>query len=185
LHLNVYIEASTESNQSAHYKYVVINHLGRFNTTGFTKFSLSKPFNGSVEGISCSGISIAAYFETVHIMGKYMRAYPSKNIWVVIVCSLAVLLATSTTATANGRWVQNHPRRTEVNARLGNQNRRIHQERREGEISRPQAALMHKQDRQIRREERQMALQNGGHITRQEQVMLNRQENQISREIGR
>lgn len=114
-----------------------------------------------------------------------MRAFPSKNIWVVIVCSLAVLLATSTTATANGRWVQNHPRRAEVNARLGNQNRHIHQERREGDISQAQAGQMYKQDRQIRREERQMARQNGGHITRQEQGMLNKQENQVSREIGR
>jgi len=114
-----------------------------------------------------------------------MKPYSCKNTYAVIVCSLAVLLATSTTATANGRWLQNHPRRAEVNARLGNQNRRIHQERREGEINRAQASQLHKQDRRIRREERLMAGQNGGHVTRQEQGMLNRQENQLSREMGR
>ena len=41
------------------------------------------------------------------------------------------------------------------------------------------------EDRQIRKEERAMASQNGGHITRQEQKTLNQQENQVSREIGK
>ena len=37
----------------------------------------------------------------------------------------------------------------------------------------------------VRREERLMASQHGGHITRLEQRALNQQENGISREIGR
>jgi hypothetical protein len=36
----------------------------------------------------------------------------------------------------------------------------------------------------IRREERLMAAQNGGHITKAEQRVLNRQENAVSRKIG-
>jgi hypothetical protein len=55
---------------------------------------------------------------------------------------------------------------------------------RNGEISHGQAAALHRQDHQIRQEERLMASQNGGHITRSEQQVLNRQENQVSREIG-
>jgi len=111
---------------------------------------------------------------------------PSTNTtFAAITFALAILCITPLTATANGRWVQNHPRRAEVNGRLVNQNRRINQERREGEISRGQAAQLHRQDRQIRREEQLMARQNGGHITRLEQRVLNQQENQVSREIGR
>ena len=77
-----------------------------------------------------------------------------------------------------------HPRRMEVNRRLGNQNRRIHEEVREGNLTRQQASGLHRQDRQIRQEERDMSSQNGGHLTRQEQRTLNQQENQVSRHIG-
>ncbi len=87
--------------------------------------------------------------------------------------------------TADGQWAKSHPRRAEVNARLPNPNRRIKKEVREGELSRGQAAKLHKQDHQIRMEERAMASTNGGHITKAEQRALNQQENQVSREIGR
>lgn len=86
---------------------------------------------------------------------------------------------------AETKWAKDHPRRHEVNSRLNNQDRRINQERKEGEISKGQAQALHKQDHQIRQEERDMASQNGGHITKQEQRTLNQQENQVSREIGR
>jgi hypothetical protein len=84
-----------------------------------------------------------------------------------------------------GDWKKDHPRRAEVNNRLNNQNKRIHQEVKEGEISKGQAANLHKQDHQIRQEERDMASQNGGHITKQEQRTLNQQENGVSKEIGK
>ncbi|HEY8159590.1 MAG TPA: hypothetical protein VIF10_12890 [Methylobacter sp.] len=80
-----------------------------------------------------------------------MRASSSRHICTFIICSWVILFATP--ATANERWGQNHPRRAEANARLGYQDRRIHQERREGEINRAQAVNIHKQVRQIRREE--------------------------------
>jgi hypothetical protein len=82
------------------------------------------------------------------------------------------------------QWQKDHPRRTEVNKRLDNQNARIHQEVKEGEMSKAKAAQLHKDDHQIRREERTMASQDGGHITRQEQKTLNQQENAVSRKIG-
>jgi hypothetical protein len=109
-----------------------------------------------------------------------------------VLIAAAVVLAGATGAAfaetpagPDGQWAKTHPRRAEVNARLANQNRRIHQEAREGEISRAQAARLHQQDHAIRREERTMASTNGGHITRTEQRALNQQENQVSREIGR
>lgn len=104
----------------------------------------------------------------------------------VAVAVFAASLAGSAMANdKDTRWEKHHPRREQVNERLANQNRRIHQEVREGEMSRGQAARLHNEDRQIRREERMMASQNGGHITRQEQGTLNQQENAVSKQIGR
>jgi Skp family chaperone for outer membrane proteins len=105
----------------------------------------------------------------------------------------AILLATFAAASVGsafaaageGQWAKDHPRRAEVNKRLANQNRRINKEVKEGEISKAEAAKLHKEDRQIRREERLMASQNGGHITKQEQRTLNQQENAVSRQIGK
>ncbi|MGH7289973.1 MAG: hypothetical protein ACREJT_02090 [Myxococcota bacterium] len=82
-----------------------------------------------------------------------------------------------------GRFDATHSRRTEVNDRLANQNRRIDAERRSGEITGAQAHQLHREDRQVAHEERDMASQDGGHITRAEQVALNQQENGISRQI--
>ena len=89
------------------------------------------------------------------------------------------------TASAETTWQKNHPRRTQVNQRLHNQNRRIHNEVKEGEMSKGRAAQLHHEDHQIRKEERLMASQNGGHITKQEQRTLNQQENHVSHQIGK
>jgi len=103
----------------------------------------------------------------------------------VILLSVFATASVSTAFAAEGQWEKNHPRRAEVNDRLANQNKRINQEVKEGEISKGQAAKLHREDRQVRQEERDMASQNGGHITKQEQRTLNQQENGISRQIGR
>jgi type II secretory pathway component HofQ len=100
------------------------------------------------------------------------------------ILSLGVLAGATQLANAE-TWNQAHPRRAEVNARLENQNHRINQERREGEITRGQARALHAEDHAIRNEERFMARQNGGHITPAEQRALNQQENAVSRQIGR
>ena len=83
------------------------------------------------------------------------------------------------------KWQANHPRRVQVNSRLKNQNRRINNEVRNGQITRGQAQQMHREDRQIRGEERAMASQNGSHLTKGEQATLNQQENGVSHQIGR
>ena len=91
----------------------------------------------------------------------------------------------ATSASADTRWEMNHPRRDQVNDRLENQNRRIHQEVREGEMSRARARYLHAEDRSIRAQERYYASRQGGHITRGQQRRLNREENRVSRQIGR
>ncbi|RKU05045.1 hypothetical protein C7H84_02525 [Burkholderia sp. Nafp2/4-1b] len=88
------------------------------------------------------------------------------------------------TAFADTPWQRAHPRREEVNERLANQNRRIHHEVKEGEMSHAQAARLHRDDRKIRREERDMAAQDRGHITQSEKHVLNQQENAVSHKIG-
>jgi hypothetical protein len=94
--------------------------------------------------------------------------------------SLATLVGT---ASAETTWQKNHPRRTQVNHRLANQNKRIHNDVKDGTLSKGQAAALHHEDHQVRQEERDMASQNGGHITKGEQRVLNGQENGISNQI--
>ena len=103
----------------------------------------------------------------------------------ITAASAAVMLITlSGQALSADTWAQNHPRRAEVNARLANQNQRIHQQVKSGNMSKGQAAALHRDDHEIRQEERDMARQNGGHITKSEQHTLNQQENAVSRDIG-
>ena len=102
---------------------------------------------------------------------------------------LAFVLASAATLAATpafaDTWQQDHPRRAEVNDRLGNQNGRIDAGRRDGELNRHQARQLHREDHAIRAEERGMAAEHGGHITRRDQRILNRQENRVSRQIHR
>ena len=102
----------------------------------------------------------------------------------------AILLMTLASATASSfaaetTWQKNHPRREQVNNRLAHQNARIHKEVKEGEITKGQAAALHREDRSIRREERSMAKLDNGHITKADQHALNQQENVVSKQIGK
>jgi len=99
------------------------------------------------------------------------------------IAAIALIIGASS-AQAETQWQKDHPRRTEVNSRLKNQNRRIDHEEKDGQISKSQARQDHHEDHQIRQEERDMASQNGGHITKGEQKTLNQQENGVSQQIG-
>ena len=74
---------------------------------------------------------------------------------IVFVISFAFVGSVVSAAVAETQWERNHPRRDQVNDRLANQNRRIHRELKEGEI------------------------------TKGEQKVLNQQENAVSHQIGR
>lgn len=98
---------------------------------------------------------------------------------------VGMLAAVSTQSFAATEFQKEHPRRAEVNQRLDKQDKRIHQEVKEGKMSKPEAKKLHKEDHQIHKEERAMASQNGGHITKLEQKTLNQQENGVSKQIGK
>jgi hypothetical protein len=103
--------------------------------------------------------------------------------YVGVAAMLIAACALAGTASAETTWQKNHPRRTQVNHRLNHQDSRIHNDVKNGTLTKGQAAALHKDDHQVRQEERDMASQNGGHITKSEQGVLNHQENGISREI--
>ena len=103
----------------------------------------------------------------------------------LLVVALGAACLPAAAADRDGAFAASHPRREQVNERLARQNRRIHKEVAEGDLTRAQARKLHKSDREIRREERIMAAQNGGHITKAQQRVLNQQENAVSKEIGK
>ena len=110
-----------------------------------------------------------------------------KSIRTAVTVTLATVALTGLVSTAladDTRWQKEHPRREQVNNRLAHQNKRIHQERKEGELTKAQAQKLHSEDHAIRQEERTMASTNHGHITKAEQKSLNQQENQVSKQIG-
>ena len=113
-----------------------------------------------------------------------MIAHTARKTVMLALVSVFVAASATSAVAADKDWKKDHPRRAEVNKRLNHQDRRIHREVKEGEISKSQAKTLHKDDHQIRQEERDMAAQNGGHITKQEQKTLNQQENGVSKQIG-
>lgn len=96
----------------------------------------------------------------------------------LVVLSLGIIGATTATAGASP-----HPRRAEVNARVTVQKWRINQAEKHGKLTPAQAAALHTDDRDIRKEERFGAKLDGGHITKAEQRALNQQENAVSKKI--
>jgi hypothetical protein len=102
-----------------------------------------------------------------------------------VAAATLALSGLASNAMADTQWQKDHPRREQVNNRLKNQKQRIHQEVKEGELSKGQAAKLHREDHAIRKEERTMASTDHGHITKTEQKALNQQENQVSKQIGR
>ena len=108
----------------------------------------------------------------------------AKKSILLVAMGLVMAGASVTAASAETPWQQDHAQRVEVNGRLANQDARIHQERRDGRISRFEAARLHRADYRIRMQERRFARHDHGHISRFERARLNHEENHVSRHIG-
>ena len=144
-------------------------------------------YEGAVEG---SGLTKAIlqsgpFKQRSTFMNKTSTLIFSGLLAAFTVSGFAQTAAAPTAAASRAQWKKDHPRRAEVNARLANQNKRINDKVADGKMSPAKAAKLHKEDKQIRQEERDMAAQNGGHITKQEQAVLNKQENKVSNQIGK
>lgn len=100
--------------------------------------------------------------------------------------SLLPLLAggmIATTAAADTPWQAHHPRQEQVLNRDAHQRARIHEERREGDLSRAQANRLLAADRRIARQDHRLAHANGGFITKGEQRSINHEENRVGRHV--
>jgi hypothetical protein len=109
-----------------------------------------------------------------------MNSSKIKNAAIAVLMTSVILAGGTSFA---GTWQQNHPRRAEVNGRLGNQNARIRNGVRDDQLSRGQAQQLHAEDRDIRDQERLYARDHNGHISKGEQQLLNQQENSVSTQI--
>jgi hypothetical protein len=102
---------------------------------------------------------------------------------------LTALILTSAitlkTARADDAWQKKHPRRAQVNKRLGNQQNRVDKGLANGSLKTGQAEKIQNQDAKIHRQEQRDASKNGGHITKGEQNQINHEENGVSHEINR
>ncbi|PXV59093.1 hypothetical protein SAMN04487785_10613 [Dyella jiangningensis] len=84
---------------------------------------------------------------------------------------------------ANPNDIPGHPRVSEVNQRLDNQQNRIQAGVADGQLNAKQAARDEKQDANIAARESRDEAQHGGHLTKQEDKNLNKSLNKDSRRI--
>ena len=104
----------------------------------------------------------------------------------MLLMAIAALLVFSTGSFAQTKhFAATHPRRAEVNSRLKNQDKRIHTEVKDGDISKAKAADLHARDKSIRATEKYDASKDNGHITKKEKARLNQRENSVSKSIGK
>lgn len=108
-----------------------------------------------------------------------------KRLALAAVFGLSAVTAAAAGASADTYWQYRHPAREEINGRLADLDRRIRDERREGEISGREARHLYHEDRFIRSQERFDASYDRGHLTSAEYHNLNHEENGLSRQIGR
>jgi hypothetical protein len=110
----------------------------------------------------------------------------------VLAITVAVSAQSATTAPAASatpaaskpaNFDKTHPRRAQVNSRLNNQNARVDNKVDNGKMSKAEAGKIHKEDHNIRKEEKADAAANNGHITKAEQKHINHQENHVSKQI--
>lgn len=105
-----------------------------------------------------------------------------RNVLIAAV-GLAITAGAAGAASAGTPWQNHHPRRVEVNHRLGHLNHSIRVDRRDGKLTAFQARRLHERVHLVRVHERFDARHNGTHLTRGEQWRLNHQENGIRRHI--
>ncbi|MDR3653546.1 MAG: hypothetical protein P4L34_11345 [Paludibacter sp.] len=106
----------------------------------------------------------------------------------LIIAALAVSLGLATYAQGPGTQntnIKKHPRVNQVNKRIDNQEKRITEEKKEGEITKQQAHKDRKNLSTVNQEKKDMRKMDKGHLTKKDQKVLNQQLNKNSKEIGK
>ena len=83
------------------------------------------------------------------------------------------------------KTAQKHPRVHQVNKRIVNQEKRITEERKEGEMTKAEAKEARKNISEINMQKKVMRQENNGHLTKKDQKELNKELNKNSKEIGK
>ncbi|HLI16733.1 MAG TPA: hypothetical protein VKV22_00495 [Rhodanobacteraceae bacterium] len=109
----------------------------------------------------------------------------------LLLLGLTALAVAAPSFAGDSRFEHRHPRRDQVLDRVQNQNHRITEQVREGELTRAQAHALRTEDRSIAEQQRADAMDNGAdsknhfrYITKQQQKQLNQELNANSKEIG-
>ena len=102
---------------------------------------------------------------------------------IIAAAGLTLAAGAAGAASAETPWQAHHPRRVEVNHRLGRINHSIRIERREGDLTAAQARRLHERAYMIRMQERHFAWRHGSHLSRYEQARLNHEETQLHRHV--
>jgi hypothetical protein len=83
-----------------------------------------------------------------------------------------------------GKVDPGHPRVNEVNAREQNQQNRIANGMKSGQLTSREAGKLERQQQHIVHQEKRDMAKNGGHLTKGEQAKLNREQNRASQNIA-
>jgi hypothetical protein len=82
-----------------------------------------------------------------------------------------------------GEFSKKHPRRNEVNKRVKNQRKRIHQDVKNGSLTPAQAQQLKANDAAIKQQEHADVKANGGYLTKDQKKQINQEENANSKLI--
>jgi hypothetical protein len=100
--------------------------------------------------------------------------------------AVAQTSSTSTTSGAGpGVYDPGHPRVNQVNRREQNQQNRIANGVKSGQLTPGEAARLEKKENHIVKQEQRDMAKNNGHLTKAEQAKLNRDQNRVSKQIYR
>jgi hypothetical protein len=100
--------------------------------------------------------------------------------------SAAIVSATALSSfaqTADNTTDESHPRVHQVNRRFENQQDRIGEGVKSGELTSREAGRLERREARLKRRERSDRAAHGGHLTKEEQVQLNQRENNLSQSI--
>lgn len=89
----------------------------------------------------------------------------------------------NTSGAGPGVYDPNHPRVNEINRREQNQQNRIANGVKSGQLTPGEASRLERQENRLVQNEKRDMARDGGHLTKRDQAKLNREANHVSRDI--